>query len=66
MYFLYFIEQDKYIYYIRALARNGKNSVFGINWGKDETGGLRGTASPSVGSVGDKGQKPLENLQYLS
>ena len=28
--------------------------------------GVVGTVSPSVGSVGGQGTKPLENLQYLA
>ena len=28
--------------------------------------GLVGTASPSMGSLGDQGTRPLKNLQYLA
>ena len=50
----------------RVLARKGKDSVFCMNWELNAPGGLRGTLSPSVGSVGNLGAELLENLQYLA
>lgn len=46
----------------------GRKNILRFAWiGKEKpTGVLGGAVSPSVGSVGDQGVKPLVNLQYLA
>ena len=65
MYFLYFIEQDKYIYYIRALARNGKKFCVLHKLGKKQNWGSEGNCRPLSGFSGEQGTKDLGEFTIL-